>query len=303
MNLGGIEAGGTKWTCGVGDEEGRIADSVTFATTTPHETLRRAAAFFEGVAPIDALGVGAFGPVDVRHGSRGFGRVASTPKPGWSHADLLTPLREQIPVPIRLDTDTNAAALGEATWGNGAGLPDFVYITVGTGIGGGIVANGLLVHGHLHPELGHMRVPHDRKRDPFTGACPFHGDCLEGLASGEALRRRCGGPAEEALDESVWELEAEYLAYALINVGYVVAPQRIILGGGVMGHPGLLAMVRRRFREMLGAYPDAVGTQEHLTSTDYIVEPALGEHAGLLGAFVLARELVTRGLVALPPTY
>jgi fructokinase len=191
-------------------------------------------------------------------------------------------------VPIALDTDVNAAALGEWRWGAAAGLDTFCYITVGTGIGGGEVVNGRLVHGLLHPELGHMRIPHDRARDPFDGICPYHGDCLEGLASGEAIRQRWGRPGQDLSGSAVWEIEAEYLALALVNVVCLLSPQRIIIGGGVAEQPTLLPMARQRLRELLAGYLRAPELTEPQAIDRYIVPPQLGGEAGVIGAIQLA---------------
>src|SRR6185312_4295162 len=209
MSIGGIEAGGTRWTCAVGDGDGGIERVESFATATPAATLGRATRFFAAVPDLEAVGVGAFGPVEVNRSSPRWGTITTTPKPGWADTDLVGPLAEALGVPIALDTDVNAAAVGE--WARGA-----------------VFANGRPVHGLLHPELGHVMVPHDRTRDPFEGSCPFHGDCLEGLASGTALRARWGRPGEELSDPEVWDLEAEYLALGLANVVLVVAAERIV---------------------------------------------------------------------------
>jgi fructokinase len=186
-----------------------------------------------------------------------------------------------------VDTDVNAAALGEHRWGAAVGLDTFCYITVGTGIGGGGMANGRLMHGLLHPEFGHMRIPHDRVRDPFEGICPYHGDCLEGLASGEAIRARWGEAGEENVDERVWQLEAEYLALGLVNVVCTLSPQRIVLGGGVMKQPQLLPLIRKQVSELLAGYISALDGE----LDDYLVAPALGDRAGVLGSLELARSV------------
>ena len=196
-------------------------------------------------------------------------------------------LRAGLDIPIAFETDVAAAAIGEARWGAGEGLETFCYVTVGTGIGAGIVANGRPLHGLVHPGLGHVHVPHDRDRDPFPGSCPFHGDCLEGLASGEALRQRWGVPGEELSDPVVWELEADYLALGLANLVLTLSPERIIVGGGVAGTPGLLGLVRDRLPGVLAGYLDAPQLSEGIAS--YVVPPALGPRAGVLGAFELAR--------------
>jgi fructokinase len=290
MTYGGIEAGGTKWVCAIGTGPDDLRDIVTFATTTPEETIARAADFFASDGSVAAVGVGSFGPIDLRRDSPTWGHITTTPKPGWANTDLVRSLTEALDRPVAFDTDVNAAALGERRWGAAAGLDTFCYITVGTGIGGGGMANGKLMHGLLHPELGHMRVPHDRERDPFDGICPYHGDCLEGLASGEAVRARWGRAGEDSADDRIWELEAEYLAHGLVNVICVLSPERIVIGGGVMNQPHLLPRVRVHVRRLLAGYLDAPGLDGGLD--EYVVAPALGQRAGVLGSFELARSYV-----------
>ncbi len=290
MRYGGIEAGGTKWVCAIAGQPGRLEKTETFPTTLPAETVSLATRFFAENGPIDALGVGAFGPVDIRRGSPTWGTITTTPKPGWADTDVAAALRSGLGVPVALDTDVNAAALGEWRQGAAAGLDTFCYITVGTGIGGGAVANGRLLHGLLHPEFGHMRLPHDRARDPFDGICPYHGDCLEGLASGEAIRRRWGRPGQELSGPAVWEVEAEYLALALVNVVCLLSPQRIIVGGGVARQPSLLPLVRRRLRELLAGYLRAPELTDAGAIDGYVVAPGLGGNAGVIGAIELARD-------------
>jgi fructokinase len=283
MTYGGVEAGGTKWVCGIGTGPDDLHALETFPTTTPAETLARAAAFFDQNGGVSAIGVGSFGPIDLRAG-----RITTTPKPGWAETDVVSVLQSALGVPVAFDTDVNAAALGEGRWGAAMGLDTFCYFTVGTGIGGGVIAGGRLVHGLIHPEVGHMLIPHDRARDPFGGSCPFHGDCFEGLAAGSAIERRWGKPGEELGGRSeVWELEAEYLALGVVNVICIVSPQRVILGGGVMKQPSLLPLVRARVRELLAGYIVAPELADGLD--EYIVGPALGDRAGVLGAIELAR--------------
>jgi len=283
MIYGGVEAGGTKWVCGIGSGPHYLHAVTTFPTTTPAETLARTADFFARNGGVSAVGVGSFGPIDLRAG-----RVTTTPKRGWANTDIVSVLHDALGVPVAFDTDVNAAALGEGRWGAAVGLDTFCYFTVGTGIGGGVMAGGRLVHGLIHPEVGHMLIPHDRARDPFAGSCPFHGDCFEGLAAGSAIERRWGKPGEELGDRSdVWELEAEYLALGVVNVICVMSPQRVILGGGVMKQPSLLPLVRARTRELLAGYVVAPGLSAGLE--EYIVSPALGDRAGVLGAIELAR--------------
>jgi fructokinase len=282
MTYGGIEAGGTKWICAVGDGPDGVLATETFPTTTPDETIARVAGFFSRNGGVEALGVGSFGPIDTKRG-----RITTTPKPGWAGTDVVSALEGALEVPVVFDTDVNAAALGERRWGAAAGLDTFCYVTVGTGIGGGGMSNGTLMHGLLHPEYGHMRIPHDRERDPFDGVCPYHGDCFEGLASGESIRQRWGRPAEELDDPAVWELEAAYLALGFVNVVCTLSPERIIVGGGVPKQPSLLPLVRLEVQRLLAGYVDAPELRERLD--EFIVPPALGDRAGVLGAIELAR--------------
>jgi fructokinase len=287
MIFGGIEAGGTKWVCATGGGAGDVQESVTFPTTQPAETIARAVEFFNVNGPPAAVGVGSFGPIDVRRSSPRWGTITTTPKPGWANTDVLGALGAALAVPLGFDTDVNAAALGEHRFGAAAGLETFCYLTVGTGIGGGGMVNGLLLHGLLHPEIGHMRIPHDRARDPFEGVCPYHGDCFEGLASGGALNARWGRPPAEIDDDEAWLLEAEYLALGLFNVICTLSPQRLIVGGGVMNRASLLPNVRRRVSELAQGYFDTPELGEAIDY--YIVAPALGDRAGVLGALELAR--------------
>jgi fructokinase len=280
---GGVEAGGTKWVCAIGTGPDDLHELTTFPTTTPAETLERTAAFFTQNGGVAAVGVGSFGPLDLAHG-----RITTTPKPGWAGTDVVSALELALDVPVAFDTDVNAAALGEQRWGAAEGLDTFCYLTVGTGIGGGIIARNRLLHGLLHPEVGHMLIPHDRERDPFAGVCPFHGDCFEGLASGSSLLERWGRRGEELTDRpEVWELEAEYVALGVVNVICTVSPERVILGGGVMKQPALLPLVRTRVQELLAGYVSAPELSAGIGAS--LVTPALGDRAGVLGALELAR--------------
>jgi fructokinase len=284
---GGVEAGGTKWVLAIGDGPDDVRETTTFPTTTPDETIARTAAFFGQNGGISALGIGSFGPIDARRSSPKWGHITTTPKPGWADTDVAGALGLALGVPVAFDTDVNAAALGEQRWGAAIGLDTFCYITIGTGIGGGGMSNGRLMHGLLHPEYGHMRIPHDRDVDPFDGVCPYHGDCFEGLAAGGAIRERWGEPAEELTDPAVWELEAHYVALGLVNVICTLSPQRIILGGGVPKEPMLLPLVRDKVRTLLAGYIDADELDSGLD--EFIVAPGLGDRAGVLGAIELAR--------------
>jgi fructokinase len=284
---GGIETGGSKWECAIGNGPDDLCAAETIPTTTPRETIGRAAAFFEREGPVEAIGIGSFGPVDQNPSSPTWGHITTTPKPGWAHTDVGQEIRRRLSVPVAFDTDVNAAALGEHRWGACQGLDTFCYITVGTGIGGGGMAGGKLLHGLLHPEFGHMRIPHDREADPFPGVCPYHGDCWEGLASGRAIEARWGRPAASLDgDRAVWELEARYLALGLVSVMCVLSPERIVIGGGVAQHDGLLALVRGEVVVLMNGYLDATAVSDEIA--DYITLPGLGARAGVLGAIALA---------------
>jgi fructokinase len=289
MLFGGIEAGGTKFVCAVGTGPDDLRSETRFATTAPAETIARAVEFFRATGPLAAVGIGSFGPVDPDPTSPTFGHVTSTPKPGWAHTDLAGALGRALGVPVGFDTDVNAAALGEHRWGAAQGLDTFIYLTIGTGIGGGGMANGRLLHGLLHPEMGHIRIPHDWARDPYPGHCPFHGDCLEGLAAGPALEERWRARGETLPpDHPAWPLEAEYLALGLVGYICTLSPQRIIMGGGIMQQAQLFPLVRRRLQELLNGYLQAPAIIEHID--EYIVPPALGNRAGVLGAIALAQQ-------------
>lgn len=294
MLYGGVEAGGTKFVCAVGTGPADLQAEVRFPTGAPAETIARAVEFFrrEAGGRLAAVGIGSFGPVDPDPASPTFGYVTSTPKPGWAHTDLAGPLRRALSLPVGFDTDVNAAALGEHRWGAARGLDTFIYLTVGTGIGGGGMANGRLMHGLLHPEMGHMRIPHDRARDPFPGCCPYHGDCLEGLAAGPAIEARWQARGEALPpDHPAWPLEAEYLALGLANLACTLSPQRIIVGGGIAEQPQLLPLVRQRVQGLLNGYLQAPAILEQID--EYIVPPALGSRAGVLGAIALAQQAAT----------
>jgi fructokinase len=288
--FGGIETGGSKWECAIGTGPDDLRAAETIATTTPEETIGRAIAFFERQGPVAAIGIGSFGPVDQKLSSPTWGHITNTPKPGWAHTDVGQEIRRRLSVPVAFDTDVNAAALGEHRWGACQGLDTFCYITVGTGIGGGGMAGGKLLHGLLHPEFGHMRVPHDLNADPFPGVCPYHGDCWEGLASGLAIEARWGRPAASLDgDLAVWELEARYLALGLVSVMCVLSPERIVVGGGVAHHDGLLTLVQRDVLALMNGYVETSAVSDEIA--EYITLPGLGLRAGVLGAIALAETL------------
>ena len=285
---GGMEGGGTKFYCVVGGGKGSILEEVRFPTTTPEETLSKAVAFFKKF-DLAAIGLAPFGPLDLNPASASYGSITGTPKPGWSGVNVLAAFKNEFNLPMAFDLDVNAAGYGEYSLNpENKGLESFVYFTIGTGIGAGMIINGKVIHGLTHPEAGHMRLPHDRKRDPFPGTCPFHGDCFEGMASGPALARRWRKPAESLpANHPSWEQEAWYIAYALVNVILNLSPQRIVLGGGVMEHEPLFPSIRTKVQKLLNGYiasPVFSGSLE-----DFIVPPALGRRSGALGAMALAK--------------
>ena len=298
---GGVEAGGTKFVCAVGGGPGQLEAQARFPTTTPAETLAAAIDFFRAeqarLGPIAAIGVGSFGPVDPQPGSPSYGHITSTPKPGWKDADVVGPLASAFQVPVGFDTDVNAAALSEWRWGAGQGLRTLIYLTVGTGIGGGVIVDGRPLHGLIHPEMGHLLLPHDRTADPYPGHCPYHGDCFEGLANGPALALRWGQPAQNLpADHPAWPLEAHYIALGLANLIYTLSPQRIVLGGGVMAQAQLFPLIRAEVPRLLNGYVQSPAIIEH--ADEYIVPPALGDRAGVLGAIALAQAAAGAGASA-----
>ncbi len=289
--FGGIEAGGTKFVCMVAHSPQQILAEARFHTAGPAETIPCVLDFFYPYARqgrLAALGIGSFGPVDLDPASATCGCITSTPKKGWANTDLRRRVGQALGVPVAFDTDVNAAAFGEQYWvEENRALDPFLYVTVGTGIGVGVIANGKPLHGLIHPEAGHYLIPHDWQADPFPGACPYHGDCLEGLASGPALAMRWGKPAESLPpDHPAWELEASYIALALANLIYSFSPRRIVLGGGVMNHPGLHAAVRRKVQQCANGYLQSASILEKIDT--YIVPPSLGSRSGVLGAIAMA---------------
>ncbi len=293
---GGIEGGGTKFVCAIGNENGDLLETVRFPTTTPDETMDRALEFFRPHAgELASVGIGSFGPVDLNPNSPTFGYVTTTPKPGWSWADVAGPIRAGLGVPVGFELDVNIAAMGEHRWGAAQGLDTFIYLTIGTGIGGGVMAEGKLLHGAMHPEMGHVLLPHDRAADPFEGACPFHGDCFEGLAAGPSIEKRWGQKGTSLPEgHPAWELEAHYVALGLVSFICSLSPQRIIIGGGVMQQPQLFPLVREKVQKLLNGYLQIPAILEGIDS--YIVPPALGGDAGVKGALALAFASTGSGL-------
>jgi fructokinase len=289
---GGLEAGGTKFSCIIGSDPDHILSECTIPTTTPEETLRRVIDFFNTAkerTSIESIGIGSFGPIDLDRASRFFGYITNTPKPGWKNTDLIGTIGRGLKIPIVFDTDTDVAALGETTWGAAQGVDDLLYVTIGTGIGGGIIVHGKPLHGLLHPEIGHMRIPHDWKQDPFPGVCPYHGDCLEGLASGPSIHKRWGTLGESLpAHHQAWTLERQYVATGVLNLISVVSPKLIILGGGVMTRTELFDGIRSKIKELSNGYFDHIQLQDRIA--EYVIPPRLGKRSGVLGALALAQR-------------
>ncbi|HVC34578.1 MAG TPA: ROK family protein [Chloroflexota bacterium] len=289
--LGAVEGGGTKFVCMVGTSPTDVVDEVTIPTTSPMETLGAVVEFLgkprTGVE-LESIGVATFGPIDLDPMSPTYGCVLKTTKEEWSGARILAPLSRRLGIPIGWDTDVNGAVLGEARWGAARGVDPVLYLTIGTGIGGGALVNGGTIHGLLHPEMGHLPVP-TITGDDFAGICSFHGRCLEGIASGPALAARCGRPVPEVgPDDPVWDLEAHYLAYGISALLLALSPRRIVLGGGVMKQAHLLPRVRRALVEVLNGYIELPELRDGVD--EYVVLSELDQKAGLYGALVLAER-------------
>ena len=289
---GSIEAGGTKFVCSVATGPEHLVEEIRFPTTTPEETLGKAIHFFQPfvkAGQVRTIGVGCFGPLDLDPDSPTYGFITATPKPHWSNTNVRGNLQHALHVDVAFDSDVNAAAIGEATWGASRGIDPSLYLTIGTGIGGGYLTKGKPLIGMLNLEMGHVRIPHSRELDPFVGCCPFHGDCFEGLASGPAIEKRLGvkgGVVAE--NDAFWDLEADYIASALMNYILTLSPKRIILGGGVMQRESLFGKIRSRVSELLNGY---VASPIVLKEIDrYIVPPALGNQSGSLGGIALAMQ-------------
>jgi fructokinase len=296
--IGVIEAGGTKFVVGLLDADCQeyarptLLARTSIPTTTPKDTLGAALEFLttaaesKGIGKLDSMGIGCFGPVDLKLSSPTWGYITATPKPGWRDTEVAGFFRDELRVPVAFDTDVNAAAYGELLWGAAKGLKDFIYVTVGTGIGGGIFSNGSLVHGLAHPELGHIKVQREAS-DSFVGLCPYHRDCIEGMASGPAIGKRWNARPEDLPDDhEAWELEARYLAKAFAAYALVLSPERILMGGGIGLKPGLAERVAAYVGEELGGYIPALADPARLAG--FIARPQLGAEAGLFGAAALA---------------
>jgi len=293
MLFGGIEAGGTKIICAIGNSSGEILERTRIATTAPEENVPQIVEFFQKIhdkTPLAAMGIGSFGPIELDVSSPKYGYITATPKTAWRGFNFVGAIKKALDLPIGFDTEVNAATIGEYRWGAAQGLDTFMYVTVGTGIGAGCMARGHLMHGLVHPEMGHIFIPHDKKRDPFAGVCPFHGDCLEGLATGPALMARWNVNSAMKLppEHEAWELEADYLAYAVANWIVTLSPQRVIMGGGVMKREELLGKIQERVPNLLNGYIQHPMILEHID--ELIVRPGLGGDSGICGAIALAEK-------------
>ncbi len=293
---GGVEAGGTKFNCIVGTGPEDVRAEARFPTTVPEETLKRVIDFFKEYEhtsgdTIKSIGIASFGPVDLDESSPTYGYITTTPKPSWPMTDVVGSIRSVFQLPVAFDIDVIAPAIAESIWGATRGLSDFIYMTIGTGIGGGAITHGRPLHGMVHSEMGHIRMPHKWEMDPYPGCCPFHGDCFEGLASGPAMMQRWGQRAEGLpLDHPAWNLEADYIALAMQTFICTLSPQRIILGGGVMQQGQLFPMVRQKVQQYLNGYLRSPALFEGID--EYIVPPALGNRAGVLGGLAMAMQSV-----------
>lgn len=286
MIIAGIEAGGTKINCGLGTEEGKIIEMTTIPTTTPNETIDKIIEYFSD-KEFDVIGLASFGPIDPIIGSSTYGYITSTPKPNWANTNFVGKIKEKFDKPIIFDTDVNAAAMAECKWGAGVGLNNILYLTIGTGIGGGAIVHGKMLQGLSHPEMGHIYV---KKMTDFEGVCPYHKDCLEGLASGPAIEKAVGKKAY-LLDESdpIWDVVSYHIAQALVSYILILSPQKIILGGGVMKQKHLFPLIRKNIIKLLNGY---IQLDSIINKIDeYIVYPKLGDYAGFYGSIAIGCDL------------
>ena len=290
MRLGALEAGGTKMVCAIGDESGKIYEQVSIPTETPEITMPRLISYFEE-RKIEALGIGCFGPIDPDKKSETYGYITSTPKLAWADYNIVGTMEKSLMIPVGFDTDVNGSVLGEVTFGQAKGKKCVVYVTIGTGVGAGIYIEGKLLHGMLHPEAGHILLT-QRQDDTYEGTCPYHKTCLEGLAAGPAIEARWGRTAVELKDDArVWDLEAYYIAQAIVNYILILSPQMIILGGGVMHQEQLFPKIRSYVKKMMNGY---IKTKEMADLDHYIVPASLHDDQGIMGALELGRRALMK---------
>lgn len=292
MRVGALEAGGTKMVCAVveieNEDSWQVMDRVSIPTRLPETTVPEMIAYFKD-KQIEALGIACFGPIDLHKDSPTYGHITTTPKVGWADYDIVGAFQEALKVPVGFDTDVNGSLLGEATFGCARGIDNSMYITIGTGIGAGVMSNGKLLHGMLHPEAGHITLARHPQDAAFVCNCPFHGSCFEGLAAGPSIEKRWGKKGVELSDKKeVWELEAYYVAQALLDYIMILSPEKIILGGGVMHQPQLLPLIREEVKKQINGY---LCTSQVDHPEDYIVGASLGDDQGILGAACLAMEV------------
>lgn len=294
QNFYAIEAGGTKFVCAWGSDPNHLYDRVTIPTTTPEDTLPKVIAHIKSIqkkVTLSAIGAAVFGPIGINPDFPDFGYITSTPKLAWRNFPFVSELQKETHLPVFFDTDVNVTAMGEHQWGAGKTLTDFIYMTVGTGIGAGAIVNNRLCHGAMHPEMGHLLIPL-HPDDKANGTCHYHKNCLEGLASGPALCQKWGVSCatQLPLNHIAWEIEAYYLATALMNYTLCLSPKRIILGGGVMQQAHLLPKIRSQLHQLIGGY---VSNHYLGDMTSYITKPHLSNNAGILGAIALAKAYTT----------
>lgn len=284
MYYGGIEAGGTKFVCAVADENLKMVEKTSIPTTTPEETLEKVFAFFDQY-DLHSMGIGSFGPIGIDPKKDSYGYILSTPKKGWAHYNFLGAMKERYAIPFAFTTDVNAAAYGELKEGAAQGKDSCIYLTVGTGIGGGVVVDGEIFQGASHPEMGHIHVKR-HPEDDYEGNCPYHKDCLEGVAAGPSLEARTGIKGQDLpLDHKIWDIQAYYIGQALMNYSLTLAPDMIVLGGGVMNQNHLLEKIRQQFEEQMADYMETPPADE------YIVRWGLPNESGIRGCLLLAKDL------------
>lgn len=278
---GGLELGGTKTICAVADTTGVISAKIIIPTTSVEETFAEIFKFFEQNSSVVSLGVGSFGPVQLNPSSAEYGSIYNSPKPGWTKVNVKNLLEQRLKLAVSIDTDVNCAALGELHYGVAKNVHSFIYLTIGTGIGGSLISDGNILHGILNLEMGHMRIPHEAFSDTFQGVCLFHGDCLEGIASGNAMAQRYGKKPEEITNVEIWDIEAKYVATAINNLMMTIGPELIVIGGGLTNHAGLLAKIRTEVQRSVNGY------LEFPDLNNYIVRSS-GDSNGVLGAVKLS---------------
>ena len=290
MRIGAIEGGGTKMVLAVCTENGEILEQTSIPTKDPGETMPEMINYFRD-KQIEALGIGFFGPIQLNRSAADYGCVTCTPKLNWQGQPVVKPFEDALGIPVGFDTDVNAAALGEATWGASRGTENSIYLTIGTGVGVGVISNGAVVHGMQHPEGGHILLRRGPS-DPYKGKCPFHESCLEGLAAGPAIEARWGKKGYELADRAeVWELEAYYIAQGLTDMIFLLSPEKILLGGGVMHQTQLMDLIRKEVLRQVNGYLD---TPQLRDIENYIVRPQLNDKQGVMGCVCLALDELKR---------